>query len=347
MNRRLRYYLIANIAVWLVIIAPAVVLLYWWTSFALPKPLIISVLLCPVVSAWVYISFQSSNLLLKWPVTQLIGANTILISVLACSAPLLFLWDMKTVAAVATVIWVILVFYASYKARVIKDTELILPTNKLTKSCRILHLSDIHAGSRNIQFLKKIVRQANNHNPDLIVITGDLVDSSAVDQDYLQPLQNFNCPAFLSLGNHEMYVNLEQAIRAIDANNISTLRNDATNKGSIQIIGIDDSEDNDQVANQLQQLSIQPDQFKVLMYHRPVGFEAAANAGIDLMLSGHTHAGQIWPFGMLVKRRFPRMSGSYQLGDSTLNVSMGTGTWGPTMRLGTHCEMTLIHLQPA
>jgi len=65
------------------------------------------------------------------------------------------------------------------------------------------------------------------------------------------------------------------------------------------------------------------------------------------MLSGHTHAGQIWPFGILVKREFPRIAGRYSKDGSTLYVSQGTGTWGPAMRLGTMSEMTFIELSPA
>ena len=85
----------------------------------------------------------------------------------------------------------------------------------------------------------------------------------------------------------------------------------------------------------------------MLLYHRPQGFEAAADNGVDLMLSGHTHAGQMWPLGILVKRQFPFIKGTYQHNDSTLYVSQGTGTWGPIMRLGTISEMTLIELEPA
>jgi predicted MPP superfamily phosphohydrolase len=80
------------------------------------------------------------------------------------------------------------------------------------------------------------------------------------------------------------------------------------------------------------------------MYHRPDGLEAAAEAGLDLMLSGHTHNGQIYPFSLLVRSQFSRICGRYQQGDTTLYVSPGTGTWGPVMRLGSANEVTLIEL---
>ncbi len=86
--------------------------------------------------------------------------------------------------------------------------------------------------------------------------------------------------------------------------------------------------------------------FTILMYHRPDGLEDAARSGIDLMLCGHTHNGQIVPFHWLVKRYFPRIAGRYEAGATVLYVSSGTGTWGPTMRLGSSNEITVFELSP-
>ena len=86
--------------------------------------------------------------------------------------------------------------------------------------------------------------------------------------------------------------------------------------------------------------------FTILMYHRPDGLEDAARSGIDLMLCGHTHNGQIVPFNRLVKRYFPRIAGRYEAGATVLYVSPGTGTWGPTMRLGSSNEITVFELSP-
>ena len=79
----------------------------------------------------------------------------------------------------------------------------------------------------------------------------------------------------------------------------------------------------------------------------PRHHEDAARSGIDLMLCGHTHNGQIVPFHWLVKRYFPRIAGRYEAGATVLYVSPGTGTWGPTMRLGSSNEITVFDLSPA
>ena len=86
--------------------------------------------------------------------------------------------------------------------------------------------------------------------------------------------------------------------------------------------------------------------FTVLMYHRPDGAEDAARAGVDLMLCGHTHNGQIVPFNWIVRRHFPRIAGRYDVDGMVLYVSPGTGTWGPTMRLGSSNEITVFEVSP-
>jgi len=95
---------------------------------------------------------------------------------------------------------------------------------------------------------------------------------------------------------------------------------------------------------QLSQLELDPEAFKILLYHRPMGLEAAAEHGIDLMLTGHTHAGQIMPFNLVVKRVFAHVRGLATHGPTTLYVSPGTGTWGPVMRLGSRSEITCFEL---
>jgi len=82
----------------------------------------------------------------------------------------------------------------------------------------------------------------------------------------------------------------------------------------------------------------------ILLHHIPEGVDYAKSTGIDLMLTGHTHNGQIVPFNLLVKMIFSRSEGLYDVDGMKLYVSPGTGTWGPPMRLGSMNEITLLHL---
>ena len=86
--------------------------------------------------------------------------------------------------------------------------------------------------------------------------------------------------------------------------------------------------------------------FNILLYHRPSGWEDAISHGVDLMLSGHTHNGQIFPFNFLVKQQFARIKGHYQKDNAHLYVNCGTGTWGPLMRLGSLNEISCFDLLP-
>jgi hypothetical protein len=85
----------------------------------------------------------------------------------------------------------------------------------------------------------------------------------------------------------------------------------------------------------------------VLLSHSPLELERAAAAGAELVLCGHTHAGQIWPFGYLVRLSYPRFAGRYEVGGATVIVGRGTGTWGPRMRLWQRGEILKVVLRTA
>ena len=84
--------------------------------------------------------------------------------------------------------------------------------------------------------------------------------------------------------------------------------------------------------------------FTILMNHQPLGFDIAARHGIGLMLSGHLHNGQIWPFNYVLRLFYPYLKGLHENAGAFLNVSTGTGTWGPPMRLGSRSE--IVFLEP-
>ena len=328
-------------------VAPIVILMSWWLSWPILTVLGWSFLASPVMTLLIQFALQTGNPGIKFPIMQWIGVGTVLMNVVFFISPLLFFLNATTVAAIATVTWLLISIYAAYTAHNVKNTKLVVQSSKLTKSLRIMHLSDLHAGSRSDAFIDRMVTQTLEQTPDMVLITGDLIDSGAVDATYLAPLAKFTCPVYMSLGNHERYLNLQKAIDAIEANNVQILRNDTVINGSVQITGIDDEERRDQVADKLSNIPRKNNLYQILMYHRPEGFEDAAMAGIDLMLSGHTHAGQMFPFNVPVKKRFPLLKGRYSFNKTVLYVSQGTGTWGPTMRLGTISEMTLIEALPA
>ncbi len=218
---------------------------------------------------------------------------------------------------------------------------------KISKRRRVVQISDVHIGSRQRGFMDRIVSRVNGLEPDFVVITGDLIDSSAVEIDALQPLENLSARAFFSIGNHERYADLPKALSMLETLGVIPLRQESqVEHDELQFIGIDDADHKEQVANHLPGVGVNDHHFSILLYHRPLGWEAAVEHGVDLMLSGHTHNGQIFPFNFVVRQQFSRIRGLYREQDSHLYVSSGTGTWGPLMRLGSLNEISCFDLVP-
>ncbi len=210
----------------------------------------------------------------------------------------------------------------------------------------IVQLSDIHLGSDSHAFLKHIVERTNALSPDVVLLTGDVVDPhSGIGAAEIAPLNDLEAPVFFVTGNHEGYAGVEKIMDILGTTKVRPLRNEVVDFGDIQIIGIDDSGHRFQVADQLKRIEFDDSKYCVLMYHRPIGFEAAAEQGVDLMLAGHTHNGQIAPFNLIVGLAFEYMSGLHRHEGSYLYVTTGTGTWGPKMRLGSSNEIVLLKLR--
>lgn len=217
---------------------------------------------------------------------------------------------------------------------------------KLRRPLRVVQISDVHIGSRQGGFMARIVERINHLKPDYVVITGDLIDSSAVEIEALRPLEELTGVTFFSVGNHERYADLPKAITMLEALGVKPLRQQTHEESGVQFIGIDDAEHRDQVEKHLPMVGVRDDHFSILLYHRPLGWESAIGHGIDLMLSGHTHKGQIFPFNWLVRQQFSRTHGLHRQDESHLYVSCGTGTWGPLMRLGSLNEIACFDLLP-
>ena len=191
-----------------------------------------------------------------------------------------------------------------------------------------------------------MVKKINSLDPKFLCITGDFIDARGVDRSELVSLQKLDCPIFFSIGNHERYEDLDKILERLASLGVTILRSELAHPSKdIQLIGIDDQEDVKQVDTELKKINFSQDVFTILMYHRPKGFEDAEKAGIDLMLSGHTHKGQVFPFNLVVKKVFRYVSGLHRLGGSLLYVSQGTGTWGPVMRVGSFSEITLFKVK--
>ena len=209
-------------------------------------------------------------------------------------------------------------------------------------------ISDLHIGSRLPGLLPRVVAKTNALHPDYVLITGDLIDMRDISEEELAPLSELAAPVIFCTGNHERYVDLEEICSRLTNLGVKVLRNtfySPVDHPDLVFLGIDDAESKQQVPEMLPAIAASaPEGYRILLYHRPDGLESANEHQINLMLTGHTHRGQIIPFNFLVKRVFPKYYRAYTEGTCTLYVSPGTGTWGPILRLGSKCEITLIRL---
>ena len=237
---------------------------------------------------------------------------------------------------------VILTLYASVNARAITVRR--EPVRGLP--LKIAHLSDVHIGSIGASMLADIIAGTNALAPDVVLITGDLFDNATTGtRDLSAKLKAFAAPVVFTSGNHEMYTGYDNVRQMLLPTGIRWLRNEAVEFRGIRIIGIDDSYGTELLQSGLGRTPPSA-AFTILMSHQPRGFDLAAGHRIRLMLSGHVHNGQIWPFNHIVGLFYPYLKGLHTRADSVLNVSTGTGFWGPPMRLGSHSEIVLLEPRP-
>ena len=204
-------------------------------------------------------------------------------------------------------------------------------------------------------FAEHLARRIEALAPDLVAITGDLVDGDAARiADEVAPLAALRAPhgVFFVTGNHDHYSGASEWCDTLAALGIRALRNERIAIGGatgFDLVGVDDhrgdllgpgGEDLERAL-----AGRDPARPAVLLAHDPSTFKRACTRGIDLQLSGHTHGGQIWPFGWLVRAAIPFVAGLYRRGGAVLYVSRGTGFWGPPMRLLAPAEITELVLR--
>jgi predicted MPP superfamily phosphohydrolase len=229
---------------------------------------------------------------------------------------------------------------------------------KALSGTRIVQLSDVHVGPTiHKDFIETIVAQTNALAPDVIAITGDLVDGSVADlAQHVAALAKLRAKygVYFVTGNHEYYSGADEWCRELRRLGITVLRNERVSIGtasaSFDLAGTDDHSakrfgdgNGEDLPTALS--GRDPARELVLLAHQPKTIHEAQAHGVGLQLSGHTHGGQIWPWTYLVRLQQPVVAGLAQFGKSLIYVSSGTGYWGPPMRLGAPAEITELTLR--
>lgn len=247
--------------------------------------------------------------------------------------------------------------YGYFDAQNIRTERLVIETERLPKGMdrlRIVQISDVHLGliircDRLVAILEKV----HEAKPDVFVATGDLVDAQINHLPGLRELLQevkARYGKFAITGNHEYYAGLDAASEFIRQSGFTLLQGESKDIGPIVIAGVDDRTavqtgagrprtDREALAG-----TDRAQKFILFLKHQPHP-DADAVGRFDLMLSGHTHKGQIWPFTFFSKMAHPLQAGKYDIGKgSIVYTSRGTGTWGPPVRFLAPPEVTVIEL---
>ncbi|EAI0956531.1 metallophosphoesterase [Campylobacter coli] len=235
----------------------------------------------------------------------------------------------------------------------IQSTDIYLA--KLDRDLKIAMLTDIHLGKNlHKDFLDRLIVEVNLQKPDMVVIVGDLVDTNPKElQNYISRLNDLKSTygTFYALGNHEYYHGVDEVLNLLkEYTNMKILLNQNLDLGFINIAGLGDLAGLSKglYAPDLARIKVDLNTSKasILLTHQPKTALLYNLSDFDLILSGHTHGGQIFPFMFLVKLHQGFIRGLYDLGENTkLFVSSGAGFWGPSLRVFAPNEIVILNLK--
>ena len=237
-----------------------------------------------------------------------------------------------------------------------------IPIRNLPEAFRgftIVQISDLHLGPTiKRPYAEKVVGIANSLNPDLIALTGDFVDGSIAElSGDVEPLRDLKSTegSYFVTGNHEYYSGAREWSAHFRSLGIDVLANEhriiRRGDASIILAGVNDIStlkfDAPDACNPVKAIDGAPAGLvKILLAHQPITYELSEPAGFDLQLSGHTHAGQYFPFNLLIPFFQKYYRGLNRHKNMWIYVNTATGYWGPPLRTGVPTEITVITLEP-
>jgi len=249
--------------------------------------------------------------------------------------------SLRGLALLAGMAFSMIALFQGLRPPVIEEYEVNLPgLPEAMDGTVLVAVSDMHLGSQiGERWLAARIDQINAQQPDIVVLLGDIFEGHGPPEEQLiATFRRLNAPigVWAVAGNHEFHGGGKTNL--FNGAGFKLLNNEWTEvRPGLVLAGVEDlttrhrrGQDGDPVSEALEG---RPPGAAILLSHTPWEYEKAAGAGVGLMLSGHTHGGQIWPFGYLIRNRYPLFEGRYDVKGMAVIVSRGAGTWGPRMRL--------------
>jgi predicted MPP superfamily phosphohydrolase len=304
----------------------------------------------PLVRLYYFISASWMGILLNF---ILVTAGASLLFLVSLGLGLNLDWQTINIVMIIGTLW--LTGFSYYNAFIIRVEKHVVKIKNLPPAWegkKIVHISDIHLGPILRQkFFNKVISRVKSLQPAAVFITGDLFDGSESDFSWVtSPLDNLNAPLglYYSFGNHDFTLGHDRVTDLLQGQNITILDNLLIKKEGLQVIGLNFTPDRDFDLKRavLAYNDYQPTEPSIVMFHEPKDTAKLRGIGVDLLLSGHTHGGQMFPFNYLASYFYHQHShGVYRSFDFTMCVTSGVGTWGPPMRTGTQSEIIELTLQ--
>ncbi len=264
-------------------------------------------------------------------------------------------YDVKSsyfvVAIIALTSFALIFSFLNARKPVIKSVQVgIKNLPEFWENKKIVHLSDIHLGAiHGEKYMNYIANKVNEIKPEMVLVTGDLFDGASDGlETSIKPMDKIEAPSgmYYITGNHEVYIGLDRSLEIIDSTKLVHLSNRLININDLQIIGLDYPERGksfplDEIFNTLDK-----EKSSILMTHEPIKVDYFKKAGVNLQLAGHTHKGQMFPFGFVTKIIYKGYDyGLFTEDNYNLYTSNGTGTWGPPLRSILPSEIVEITLK--
>ncbi|CAN5158652.1 metallophosphoesterase [soil metagenome] len=333
-----------------------------WPSLTIQSPLKLSVVLLGGGLNFILLSIlvsRSRNKLVQFLYTlsaYWLGAfSYFFLSALLWGILMIFSDSIELTARISVVLASLVILYGAINAWKIRIKEYFIEMKGLPedwKSKKIIMLSDLHFGAVNgIGYAKRIVEEIQKLSPDIVFIVGDFFDGVKVNERALAEVFALLKPkdgVYFVMGNHDEFTDNREKEKLLKHAGMIVLDNQKTIIDGVQIIGVDykTTVHRGDLERALRHLSIDKTKPSILLRHAPSHIDVLAEAKISLVLSGHTHNGQMYPVNYIASRAHQGFGyGLKTLKETQVLVSSGVGTWGPPLRVGTHSEILILNLK--